>query len=105
MTLFVNIELQPLGIKEPNLTNASITAYPNPAPANSIINVAYSITNHNEKQNLVIRNILGAEVLNMPLDPYENTISVDISTLKRGAYFYAIENKNQILIAKKLIIN
>jgi len=102
MTLNVEMDVKELGIKEtPN--TASLSAYPNPAPANSTISVSYSLDN-NETHNLVIRNLLGAEVMVLPLNPYENKVSVDISTLKQGAYFYAIENKNQMVIAKKLIV-
>lgn len=104
ITLYWNINVKPLGVKELNSNNVSLSVYPNPAPANSTINVSYTVSNYNEKQNLVIRNILGSEVLRMQLNPYENKTSVDISTLKQGVYFYAIENKNQIIIAKKLII-
>ena len=101
ITLYVDTEMVPLGVKEASTTNVSLSAYPNPAPSNSIINVSYSISNNNS---LIIRNLLGADVLNMPLNPHENKISIDVSTLKQGVYFYAIENKNQILIAKKLIV-
>jgi hypothetical protein len=102
ITLFLNIDVQRLSIIE-NTNTTSLSVYPNPAPANSTISVSYSLDN-NETHNLVIRNLLGAEVMVLPLNPYENKVSVDISTLKQGAYFYAIENKNQMVIAKKLIV-
>jgi hypothetical protein len=91
----------PNRVKENISTNLFLSASPNPVPANAIVNVSYSIFDNN---NLIISNFLGAEVLNMPLNPHENKISIDVSTLKQGVYFYAIENKNQILIAKKLIV-
>ena len=105
MTLYVEVDVQDEnGVTDTNPTPVSLSAYPNPAPANSIINVSYSVADINETQNLVVRNILGSVVLSMPLNPYENKTSIDVSTLKQGVYFYAIENKNQIVIAKKLIV-
>jgi hypothetical protein len=103
MTLFFEINVQPLGVKENSSTNLSLSAYPNPAPANSIINISYTLADRSDNR-LVIRNIMGAEVISMPLNLYDNMISVNIAALKPGVYFYAIENKNQISIAKKLII-
>jgi len=104
MTLFVEIDMQPLGIKGQNPVSVSLSASPNPAPAHSTINVSYTLTDKNDNNRLVIRNIMGAMVMNIPLDPYENSIFIDAQHLKAGAYFYAIENKNHISIAKKLIV-
>jgi len=103
MTLFVEIDMPKLGVNDHNYANWSLV-YPNPVSANSFINVAYLISDNTENLNLIIRNIMGAEVLNMPLDPCNSKAAVDISTLTVGTYFYAIENKNQILITKKLIV-
>jgi hypothetical protein len=104
VTLFVEIRVNPIGIKEPHTTSASLSAYPNPAPANSTINVSYTLADKGNHHCLVIRNIMGAAVLSMPLNPYNNTISFDAAELKSGVYFYTIESNNQISVAKKLIV-
>jgi len=104
ITLYAIIDMCQVGVKEQNNATASLSAYPNPAPANSKINVSYTLADKNENHHLVIRNILGAVVINTPLNPYENNISIDVSTLKSGLYFYAIENRSHIYTAKKLII-
>jgi hypothetical protein len=103
MTLFVEVDMQELGVKD-HSTNCSLSAYPNPAAANSNINVSYTLADKGDNNRLVIRNIVGAEVISMPLNPYDNKLAFDASLLKSGVYFYAIENKNHISIAKKLII-
>jgi len=101
-TLHLEITILPgNSIKERN-EQITLSAYPNPASLNSNITVSYSVDNAGN--NLVIRNILGAIVMSMPLNPYENTISIDATNLKAGIYFYAIENKSRIVAAKKLII-
>jgi len=96
--------MQPLGIKGQKPDNVSLSAFPNPAPANSKVNVSYTLADKNDNNCLVIRNIMGAMVMSMPLNSYENNMAIDISNLKSGVYFYAIENKNHISIAKKLIV-
>jgi len=103
ITLYAIIDMCGVGVKKHNNANVSLSAFPNPAPANSKINVSYTLADKNDNR-LVIRNILGAEVMNIPLNPYENNISIDASNLKSGVYFYAIENRNQISIARKLIV-
>jgi hypothetical protein len=104
ITLYLNIDMQHLGIKENNNSTFTLSAFPNPASEDSRINISYSITDLNGKQNLVIRNVLGTAVMTMSLNPYENSTYIYPSTLKSGIYFYSIENKKQISIAKKLIV-
>jgi len=104
MTLYVEIDMTPLGVKGSNNASVSLSASPNPAPANSKINIAYTLADKNDNHNLVIRNIMGAVVMNIPLSPGENKTSIDASNLKSGVYFYTLENKNHISIAKKLIV-
>jgi hypothetical protein len=104
LTLFLEIDIQPVGINENNSITISLVAYPNPVSENSMVNVFYTITDNNEPYHLAIRNILGANVLKIPLNINENTVAVNVSTLQPGVYFYAIENKNQIVIAKKMVV-
>jgi len=104
-TLYVEINILGVGVKENKHGNSSLSAFPNPAPAHSNININYALAEKSQNNRLIIRNILGCEVMNIPLNPHQNSISLDISPLVSGVYFYAIENKNHISIVKKLIIN
>jgi len=103
ITIFINIDVQQLGVAELNST-ISLTAFPNPVPANSTVNISFTLADKNDINRLVIRNIVGSEVMNIPLNPYQESTSIDISPLVGGIYFYAIETQNQIVIAKKLIV-
>jgi len=103
-TLFLEIEMRNIGVKEQNNAAVSLSAYPNPAPANSAVNVSYTLADNNNNHRLVIRNIMGAVVMSMPLSTHENTIVFDASDLKSGVYFYTLESNNQVAVAKKLII-
>jgi hypothetical protein len=104
MTLFLEINMTPVGVKEQNNGAAALSAYPNPAPANSTIHVSYSLEDKNGSHRLLIRNIMGAKILSMPLNPYDNTIAFDAAELKSGVYFYTIETNNHVAAAKKLIV-
>ena len=104
-TLNIEIIVVPLKIKENTNVSASLSAFPNPASAHSKVNVSYTLPNKNDSSRLLIINILGATVMSTPLNPNENSVAIDVSALKQGVYFYAIESKNLIIMAKKLIIN
>jgi hypothetical protein len=104
VTLLVDIDMLFVGVKEQNNTLASLSAYPNPAPEHSTIKVSYTLTDRNNMYRLAIRNCMGAQIMSIPLNSYENNISVDLSILASGIYFYTIESNNQIIIANKLII-
>jgi len=104
MTLYINIDMQPLSVKEQNKDKVSLSAYPNPVASGSNLKLSYTLPAQSNSNKLLIRNILGVEVLCLPLNPNEKTITVNTSSLVPGIYFYAIENNNQISIAKKLIV-
>jgi len=104
MTLYVEIAIQPVGIKENSGAAVSLSAFPNPASAHSKINISYTLSNNNYDSYLVIRNIMGAKVFSLPLNPYENSLAIEASTFIQGVYFYTIENKNNVSIAKKLVV-
>ena len=104
MTLYFDIDVQSVGVQERNDAKVSLSAFPNPAPVNSKVSVNYTLADKSSSHRLVIKNIVGAEVFSMPLNPNDNKTSIETSSLLPGIYFYAIENKNQISIAKKLIV-
>ena len=102
--LFVEIDYLELAVNDNNNTPVSLWAYPNPASPNSTITISYTLSEKNMGQQLSIKNILGATVMNIPLNAFENTVSIDASSLKSGIYFYGIENNNHLSLVKKLII-
>ena len=103
-TLYIAIDMQHLSVKEQNKDKFSLNAFPNPVASGYKVNISYTLDDINHSNKLVIRNILGAEVMSFLLNPNEKNITVDTSPLVQGVYFYTIENKNHIYIAKKLIV-
>lgn len=104
MTLFINVDVVPVGVQEYNNAKTSLSAFPNPTTVNSKVNVSYTLADKSCSHCLVIRNIMGVELLSKPLNPNDSKISIETSSLLPGIYFYAIESKNQVFIAKKLIV-
>jgi len=102
--IFVNIEMKPLGVKEANLADYLITAFPNPVSSQSTLHVSYSLPVQNNDFQLVFRNILGKLIYSVPLISFENSIQIDVSAFSSGVYFYSIENSKRILTARKLIV-
>jgi len=104
LTLFVEIEMQPLSVKENPKERISLSAYPNPVSENSTLNISYTLPEKSINNYLVIKNIVGVNVMRMPLQPHQNKISIETTNFPSGVYFYAIESNYQVSIAKKLII-
>lgn len=81
-------------------TTTTLFASPNPAKDNVTIN--YNISNSPAK--LVVRNMVGATVLSQDINPADNKARISLENFKAGVYFYSIEQNNQILMTKKLIV-
>jgi len=77
-------------------------AYPNPAI--NKFNIDYNFDTNINKASLKIVNLLGSVVKEVEIDQNSNKLSMDISNLDSGVYFYSIVVDNQILQTKKLVI-
>jgi hypothetical protein len=102
--IYVNIEMKPLGVKDANLADYLINAFPNPVSSQSTLHISYSLTEHGNDYQLVFRNIMGKLIHSIPLNSFENNIQIDVSAFSSGVYFYSMENSKQILTARKLIV-
>ena len=91
----------PIGVQNSAAKNILGNAYPN--PANSTVSFSYSI-NSGETGSIVIRNILGSKVSEIPLVNPEGKISVPMSNLPDGIYFYSLNLEGKACVTRKLII-
>ncbi len=83
------------------VTNA--TVYPN--PASNQVRVDYTFQRAGNQNYFVLHNMLGSEMKRVALSNSEGQVSVDLSDLKPGVYFYSIVEKGVSQKTSRLVIN
>jgi hypothetical protein len=84
-----------------NKVNVS-DAYPN--PASNKFNIDYNFDINFNQARLKIVNLLGSVVKEVEIDQNSNKLSIDISDLNAGVYFYSVVVDNEVFQTKKLVI-
>lgn len=77
-------------------------AYPN--PATNKVNFNFDLTGGINNASVNIVNLLGSTVKSVNLTKSTNKVSIDISDLPRGVYFYSVVANGNIFKTKKLVI-
>ena len=96
-----NYDARPVSVGEINGSKALSVAAPNPADAYTVIN--YSTTSKNVR--LVISNLLGAVVKDIPLSDRQNAVVVPTSDLLSGVYSYSLKENGSVIASRKLVVN
>ena len=81
---------------------SSLKVYPN--PVNRLLHADFNLA-AGSMGTLVLRNILGEEVENLPLDGFSGSITMDVSTYPDGVYFCVLNSDNKATTTRKIIIN
>ncbi len=76
--------------------------YPN--PAHSTVNLDYSFDVNVDAATVKIVNLLGSVVKEVEMNQNANKLSIDVSNLNAGVYFYSVIVNNEIFQTKKLVI-
>ncbi len=93
----------PTSVEETIFSQISFSnIYPNPATSN--INIDYNFDTNINNASLKIVNLLGSVVKELEIDQNSNKLSMDISNLDAGVYFYSIVVNNEVFQTKKLVI-
>lgn len=93
----------PEGIAEEAMKGGSISdIYPNPASQN--VNLDYKFTNAVNTAQVRIVNLLGVVVQDMYVDPDGSQLTIDISDLETGVYFYTLLVNDDVYKTKKLVV-
>jgi hypothetical protein len=79
----------------------SISAFPNPAGNTS--SFSYKLA-QGTSGSIVIRNLLGSVVKQIPLGNPEGKIAVSVNDLAEGIYFYSLLENGMSVITKKLVV-
>lgn len=77
-------------------------AYPN--PASSLATIDYDIANINTNATIVVHNLLGNKVTEIPLEKNEVNTKISTDTFDNGVYFYSLYIDGKRVATKKLVI-
>ncbi len=104
VSVTVEYNASPAGISDdPAFANVSSRVYPNPATTR--VNFSYALPQSTATASIVISNILGSKIMDIPLNGNEGTIAVNVSHLRQGVYFYNLIADGERIDTQKLIIN
>ena len=99
----VKYNSSPDAIDESIAKNINISeVYPN--PANQNVSLDYRFDVNVDAASIKIVNLLGSVVKEVEMNQNAGKISIDISDLNNGIYFYSVVVNNEILRTKKLVI-
>ena len=100
----VNYIYSSTGIGNSDIRVNSLTAYPNPASTSVTVSYDLSGLRTSNDTRLVITNLVGSKVAVRSLNGVSGKISMDLSGLDAGIYFYSIEANGQAISTRKLIV-
>ncbi len=93
----------PQGIADDAMQNGSISdVYPN--PATHTVSINYELTPEVNSAKVKIMNLLGAVVKEQIIDRNANKLTLDISDLNGGIYFYTVLINGKVYKTRKLIV-
>ena len=93
----------PAAIDESLANSISLSnAYPN--PTHTTFNIDYSFDVNVSAATVKIVNLLGSVFKEVEMNQNANKLSIDVSNLNAGIYFYAVFVNNEVFQTKKLVI-
>ena len=77
-------------------------AYPNPAV--TAANIDYQIADSKTSAKIVIHNLLGNKVMELPLEIGEMNVKISTDALDNGIYFYSLHIDGKRVATKKIVV-
>ena len=103
VSVVVWYDTNPDGIDESIFNQINVSEiYPNPAISN--VSLDYNIPHEVETANVKIINILGSVVKEQQINTGKGKVSMNISELNSGIYFYSLFVNGEVFKTKKLIV-
>ena len=91
------------GINELASSKAEVSN-PYPSPAANFTSINYSLPQNATNSKLVVNNLLGSKIMEIPINKQSGTITISTEELKSGIYFYSFYSNDMLISTKKLII-
>lgn len=99
----VNYWASPSSISDGNINKGEISdLYPNPTFTQ--VSIDYSLADEINSAAVRILNIYGNLVREQEIDPVSNKLTMEISSLERGVYFYTVLIDDKVYRTQKLIV-
>lgn len=100
--VFVYTALNTTSLETKILSDEEVYAYPNPAVDK--LNIAFGDLHVNNAR-IIIRNLLGSQIITRNINPTSNFTSVDVSQLDKGIYFYTLEANGEKIHTRKFAVS
>jgi len=103
LSVTVNYIIEALGINNPKTAYTDLSyAYPNPASDYTMIK--YTLPKNINNARLIIRDCIGAIVKDQPLTNNSGKVTIDLSDIREGVYFYSVVDNHSAIFTRKLIV-
>ncbi|MCC7302633.1 MAG: T9SS type A sorting domain-containing protein [Bacteroidia bacterium] len=96
----INWNITPASVEE-EMSGSILPAFPNPALTHTTIN--YELQGRNGYLNIC--NMLGEIVKVIPVSSGKNSVTLDVTELKSGIYFYSLVAEHKILATRKFTVS
>lgn len=91
-----------LSVSEIN-KQSTFNLYPN--PANNNVNINFEVPNVATSRQIIIYDVLGNKVADYSLSGTSGKLSVDVSMLNNGFYFFSLIENSKAVLTKKLMVS
>ncbi|OPZ99270.1 MAG: hypothetical protein BWY70_01014 [Bacteroidetes bacterium ADurb.Bin408] len=101
---YVNVTytVNPASVYKPDYSKIEFSnPYPNPAVVQARIN--YNIPYAFNSANLILRNLIGTKVKEIEITNPQGKLTIDVTDLNEGIYFYSLIIDGNIILTRKLI--
>lgn len=100
-----NTKLHPIGMIQANLRqDFALEAYPNPADASFQVSLVGANKNRSVNTHLILSQLSGELIFEQPINSFLSEISVNVSDLPEGFYFYYLSGEGWASPPRKLVI-
>jgi hypothetical protein len=101
---FAEFNAGTVGIADPVSKTVSFSN-PYPNPARSQVSFDYTLPVNSSNAHVKIHNLLGSVVKEVQLWDSSGKVTIDVSSLNEGFYFYSVTVDNEVLETKRLVIS
>ena len=102
-SITITYKINATGIKQVSTNYNVSNISPNPASTSAVIN--HDLKGTSQSAMVKIYNMLGTLVKTMPIDSYNNSTKIDITSLEEGIYFYSVIVGGKAIKTSRLVVS